>query len=66
MTVWGQPWGGGMKGGGSGDMMTIKGELTCECHVKELRPVCFTRVQQEISARFSFYEWCLSSFFSSI
>lgn len=25
-----------MTGGGSGDMMTVKGESTCECHVKGL------------------------------
>lgn len=27
-------------------MMTIKGELTCECHVKELKPVSFTSVKR--------------------
>lgn len=26
----------GMTGGGSGDMKTVKGESTCECHVKGL------------------------------
>lgn len=41
-------------GWGSGDMMTIKGELTCECHVKELKRVCFTRVKSE-RERFLFY-----------
>lgn len=25
-----------MTGGGSGDMKTVKGESTCECHVKGL------------------------------
>lgn len=53
-------------GWGSGDMMTIKGALTCQCHVKGLKPVCLTRARRkrEISNLFStFYKCCLSSIF---
>lgn len=34
-------------GWGSGDMMTIKGALTCQCHVKGLKPVCLTRARRK-------------------
>lgn len=39
----GAAWRRRLVGRGSADMMTIKGELTCQCHVKELTPLWLTR-----------------------
>lgn len=36
------------RGGVVSSMMTIKGELTCKCHVKELKPVFFKRLMEKI------------------
>lgn len=40
--------------------MTIKGELTCECHVKELKPSVLYK--RESYLFLSFYEWSLFPF----